>query len=103
VGLNGKSVRVMAKIDTGAWNSSIDRDLAKSLGLLKKENILWYGKRISALGEERRPFVAATLWLAGRRIKTEMSVANRSRLTFKVLLGRTDLQGFLVRPWADKK
>lgn len=98
---DGKRVRVMAKVDTGAWNSSIDKEFAKELGLLSKENILWYGRRISALGEEKRPFIGVVFWIAGRKIKTTMSVANRSRMTFKVLIGRTDLQGFLVKPWIE--
>lgn len=101
--LDGKKVLVRAKIDTGAWSSSIDRSFAKELGLLKKKNILWYGKKMSAIGEEKRPIIAVTFWLAGRKIQTKMSISNRSKLTYKVLLGRTDLQGFLVRPWIDKK
>jgi alpha-L-glutamate ligase-like protein len=107
LGSDGRKVKVMAKIDTGAWSSSIDHDFAKELGLLRRENILWYGgkvgKKVSALGEERRPVIAVTFWLAGRKVATKMSVANRSKLTYKVLLGRTDLQGFLVRPWIAKK
>ncbi len=107
IGSDGKRNKVMAKIDTGAWSSSIDHDFAESLGLLKKRNILWYGgkvgKKISALGEEKRPVIAVTFWLAGRKVATKMSVANRSKLTYKVLLGRTDLQGFLVKPWIETK
>lgn len=98
-----KRVKVVAKIDTGAWSSSIDKKLADELGLLEKDNILWYGKKISAIGEERRPFIGVTFYIAGRKITTKMSVSNRKNLTYKVLLGRTDLQGFLVRPWIAQK
>lgn len=97
-----KRVKTKAKIDTGAWSSSIDRQFAKELGLLKKRNILWYGKKISAMGEEKRPVIGVTFFLGGKKIKTKMSVANRKNLTYKVLIGRTDLQGFLVRPWIQK-
>src|SRR3989344_4294572 len=40
----GKKVRVLAKVDTGAWRTSIDKELAAKLGILKKENILWMRK-----------------------------------------------------------
>ena len=99
----GSTVKVLAKIDTGAWSSSIDRNFAKELGLMKKRNILWYGEKISAFGKERRPIIQVKLYLAGRKIVTKMSVTNRSRLRYKVLIGRTDLQGFLVKPWIEKK
>lgn len=99
----GRKVTVKAKIDTGAWSSSIDKEFARSLGLYEKENMLLYENRLSAIGEERRPVIAVTFWLAGRKVVTKMSVANRSKLTYKVLLGRTDLQGFLVRPWIERK
>jgi len=102
-GADGKRIKVMAKVDTGAWSSSIDKELAENLGLLNKDNILWYGRKLSAMGEERRPVIAVTFWLAGRKIATKMSVANRKKLTYKILLGRTDLGGFLVKPWIDKK
>ncbi len=99
----GSTVKVLAKIDTGAWSSSIDRNFAKELGLMKKRNILWYGEKISAFGKERRPIIQVKLYLAGRKIVTKMSVTNRSRLRYKMLIGRTDLQGFLVKPWIEKK
>lgn len=100
---DGKKVGVKARIDTGAWSSSIDRGFAKSLGLLGKGKILWYRRKISALGEKRWPVINVTFWIAGRKVNTTMGVSDRSKLTYKVLIGRTDLQGFLVRPWIEKK
>ncbi len=97
----GRRIKVKAKIDTGAWSSSIDKNFAQELGLLSKENILWYGKKISSFGEERRPTIGVKFVLAGRKIITKMSVAKRDKLTYKVLIGRTDLAGFLVKPWID--
>lgn len=101
---DGKRVPVMARVDTGAFRSSIDRDLAKKLGLLAKKNILWerrYAYR-SAAGRQSRPVIGLTMWLAGRRIKTSASVANRAKMKTPLLVGRNDLAGFLVRGEKEK-
>jgi alpha-L-glutamate ligase-like protein len=94
----GKMVKVLAKIDTGAWSSSIDRDFARELGLLTKSRILWYRKKRSSFGEEERPVIAMTFWLSGRKISTVVSTARRYGLAYKMIIGRTDLRGFLVDP-----
>jgi alpha-L-glutamate ligase-like protein len=91
-------VPVLAKIDTGAWRTSIDKGLASQLGLLRPENVLWKKKVRSALGETSRPVINLTFYLAGRRIKTVASVSDRGRVSYPLLIGRQDLQGFLVRP-----
>jgi alpha-L-glutamate ligase-like protein len=93
----GKRVEVGAKIDTGAFRSSIDRKLAKNLGLLQKKNVLWKRYYVSALGRERRPIIELTFWLKGRRVKTAANISNRERFTEKLLIGRLDLKTFLVR------
>lgn len=88
----------MAKIDTGAWSSAIDRKYAKDLGLLKKNKILWYKKKLSALGEEERPVIPLTFFLSGRKITTHVTVSDRKLLRYQLLIGRTDIKGFLVDP-----
>lgn len=96
----GKKVKVLARIDTGALRSSIDRKFAQDLGLLSEDNILWrkrYAYR-SATGKQSRPVIGLTLRLAGRKIKTSASVANRTKLATPLLIGRYDLSGFLVDP-----
>jgi alpha-L-glutamate ligase-like protein len=95
-------VPVLAKIDTGAWSSAIDKKFAKELGILNKDKVLWYKRKLSALGEEDRPVIPVTFWLAGRKIKTDMTVADRKLLRYQILIGRVDLQGFLVSPEIDK-
>ena len=99
----GKKVKVLARVDTGALRSSIDRKLAEDLGLLAEDNILWskrYAYR-SAGGKQPRPVIGLTIRLGGRKIKTSASVANRSRLATPLLIGRYDLTGFLVDPVAE--
>jgi hypothetical protein len=93
-------IETEAKIDTGAFRSSIDRDLAERLGLLKEENILWKNRfeYRSAVGLQPRPVIGFTFWLAGRKIQTTASVSNRSKMNYPVLIGRNDLMGFLIRP-----
>ena len=96
VSVKGEKVSVSAKIDTGAWASSIDKEFAGELGLYRPSKILWYKKARSALGRERRPVINVTFWLAGRKVATTMTVSNRRNLTYKVSIGRTELGGFLV-------
>ena len=95
---SGKKLKVAAKIDTGAWRTSIDRDLAEELGLLAEGNILWYKRVRSALGRERRPVIDLIFWLKGRKVETNANVSNREKLKQKVLIGRKALKGFLVSP-----
>lgn len=95
-GASGEKISVRAKIDTGADSSSIDRDLAKELGLLEHENFLYDEYFRNALGRKKREVVGVKFVMAGRKIKTRVSVADRSRLRSKFLVGRRDLKNFVV-------
>jgi alpha-L-glutamate ligase-like protein len=88
----------VAKVDTGAWRTSLDRNLAKNLGLLTKSNILWTKKVRSGLGKEEREVINLNYYLAGRRIKTIASLAERTGLRTPIVIGRKDLEGFVVNP-----
>lgn len=94
--VSGKTIRVRAKIDTGANSSSIDTEVAEQLGVdlddAKKR------KFRSALGREARPIVDLEMRIGGRTIRTSMSVDDRSKLKYEMLVGAKDLQGFLVDP-----
>lgn len=96
MGHNGKTEEVRAKIDTGADGSSIDRVLAEELGLLEADNILYYDYFRNALGRKKREIVGVTFVMAGRKMKTQISIADRSRLRTKMLIGRRDLKQFAV-------
>lgn len=95
-GHNGKREVLRAKIDTGADGSSMDRVLASELGLLEAENILYYDYFRNALGRKKREIVGVTFVMAGRKIKTQISIADRSRLRTKMIVGRRDLKQFAV-------
>lgn len=100
-----KAFWVNARVDTGAVRSSIDQTLAIEHGLLVEENILWTKRYVyrSAHGKQKRPVIGLTMRIAGRKIKTSASVADRRRLTTPLLIGRNDLVGFLVSPEEEEK
>jgi len=102
-GRDKKWITVKAKVDTGAWRTSISEKLAEELGLLEESNILWTKKVRSSLGSEERPVINLTFRLAGRKITTPASVAKRMALRYPVIIGRKNLKGMLVNPIIDVK
>lgn len=92
-----QKAEVEAKIDTGAWKTSIDKDLAERLGILKNSNVLWTKVYKSSLGEEKRQIINLTFYLAGRKIETIANIASRKNLRTPLIIGRRDLEGFLIK------
>lgn len=86
---------VMAKVDTGAARSSIDVNLAKKLGLT---NDLWDITKVkSSNGVQYRPVIRTMVRVAGNKMPLTLTVADRSNLKYKVLLGVNLLKNkFLV-------
>jgi len=88
--------KVVARIDTGATKSSIDKDLAAELGLgptLRTTMIR------SANGRSQRNLVKATIEIQKSKIDTEFSVADRTHMRYRVLLGQNILkEGFIIDP-----
>lgn len=92
-----RTYEIEARIDTGAHRSSIDEQLAKDLGFLSADKILYYRHYRSSLGQhQNRPVIGVTYWLKGKKIMTAMNVADRSKVSTKFLIGRMDLDGFLI-------
>ena len=93
---SGKLKKVMAKIDTGATRSSIDIKLATKLNLgpVIKSKIVK-----SASGNKLRPVIEGGVILAGQKIYSEFTLADRTHMKYAVLIGVNVLkQGFLVDP-----
>jgi hypothetical protein len=94
---NDNKKKVVARIDTGAAQSSIDTALAKELNL---GPIISTKLVKSAHGSTLRAVVKAEFILAKKRIKAKFNVADRRHMRYKVLLGRNALKnrGFLINP-----
>lgn len=98
---NGNPHNYVAKIDTGAYRSSIDRDLAEEYGLLKN-NVIHRKIIKSALGKEERHIIPLKFILGGEQISTEVTIAARGHLKHELLIGRRDLGPFLIDPQLKK-
>ena len=97
IGEDGKEKQVTARIDTGATSSSIDIKLAESLGLNPSEK----SKIVkSASGVKKRPVVEAKVKINGAIIEAEFTLADRSHMTYPLLIGQNILKksNFLIDP-----
>ncbi len=93
-GPTGETVEAVARVDTGAKSTSIDRRMAENLGFdLEGADTV---RIVSSLGEDERPVVPAALQIAGDAFATRVNVADRSERSTPVLLGRDDLRRFRI-------
>ncbi|MBW2979382.1 hypothetical protein DRZ77_02080 [Candidatus Woesearchaeota archaeon] len=91
-----RSRQLMAKIDTGATNGSIDEKLADELALgpVIKTVLIKH-----AHGNKIRPVVKAKVEIAGKMLEGKFTLANRRHMRYKVLIGLDVLKkGFLIDP-----
>lgn len=92
---SGKKTKILAKIDTGAWRSSLDESIVKELGLeVKKDESI---KVYSSLGEEFREVIDISFKLKGELITSKATITTRSHLKYQMIIGRRDIKGFLVK------
>ncbi|MCA9485537.1 MAG: ATP-dependent zinc protease [Nanoarchaeota archaeon] len=83
-----------ARIDTGARMCSIDKRLAKKLSL---GPIVRTTKIRSTHGESKRPVVRFPIKIGGRNIKASFNLADRSKMRYRILIGRNLLRNnFLI-------
>ena len=94
-GKNGKR-EVVARVDTGATKSSMDKCLAKELDFGPE---LKHAKVKSAHGVRYRPVVTADILIAGQAMQSEFTLAEREHMKYQVLIGQNILKkGFLIDP-----
>jgi hypothetical protein len=91
-----KRKRIMARIDTGATKSSVDARLAAELALGPVRKIKLVK---SASGSKLRPVIKVSIKLSGKSLKSEFTIADRSHMKYRVLVGQNILKkGFLINP-----
>ncbi len=92
---NGKSKLYQAKLDTGAYRTSVDWSIVKELKLPILKGTI---ETVSANGKQSRMAVRIEFKLGGRKISSIATVTNRTHLTYPVIVGVQDLRGFYVNP-----
>ena len=95
--LGNKKKEFIARIDTGARTSSLDMQLAVELSHSK---ILKTRVIKSASGIGLRPIIEVKIMFAGKKIISNFTLADRSRMKYKILIGRNIIrkQKFLIDP-----
>jgi alpha-L-glutamate ligase-like protein len=92
----GTEIPIEAKIDTGAYRTSIDETLIKSLGIQIDGNKKVFVR--SASGQKYRSLTSITFELAGKKVTSTASTTDRSHLRYPMIVGRRDMKGYLVDP-----
>jgi alpha-L-glutamate ligase-like protein len=90
------SKTVDAKLDTGAFRTSVDKQLIEELNIP-----ITHDRKVfirSASGQKYRPLINITFEISGKKIITDASIVDRSHLTYPIIIGRKDLKNFLIDP-----
>lgn len=99
-GPNNEQYETVAKIDTGAYRSSVCYSIAEKINLnraLKKKSVR------SALGNEERNIVDLKFSLDDLLIDTEVFLAKRENMKHDMIIGRKDIKKYLVDPSKNVK
>jgi len=99
---NSSNKKLLARIDTGATSSSIDKELAEKLSLGPGHRLTTIR---SASGVEKREIVKIKVLLNGKTIEGEFSIADRAHMTYPVLIGQNVLRKgeFMIDPLKKRK
>ena len=96
---NGEPITVKAKLDTGAFRTSIDHKFAELLDIKTLEEKVFVK---SASGESFRHTAKVSFILGGKKINTIASIVDRSNLKYPVIVGHRDMKDFLIKPINDQ-
>ncbi len=96
---NGEPITVKAKLDTGAFRTSIDKNFADLLGLSTLSEKVYVK---SASGESFRPTAKTSFIMGGKKINTVVSIVDRSSMKYPVIVGHRDMKDFLIKPINDQ-
>ena len=87
---------IKARIDTGAKYCSIAKELVEILNLKSMNKMIIIR---SSNGTEKRKMVKGLVQLAKKDVEAQFTVADRSEMTYKMLIGQDVLkQGFVIDP-----
>ncbi len=89
--------KITARVDTGATKSSIDQRLAKEMDLGKPKRTTTIKQ---AHGSSERPIIKCRINIAGLEMEPEFTLADRSHMKYKMLIGQNTLKkgNFLIDP-----
>jgi len=79
-----KNIQTLAKFDTGAERTSVDKQIVSELGI---ESV---GKTttFNVHGKTVRPIVNINLCIKGKKFNVKANVSDRSSIKYKILIGR---------------
>jgi hypothetical protein len=83
-------VDILAKVDTGAYSSSLDESFFKNLNL--DEKVIKNKMVRNVHGEESRDVYEIDLIIKDIKISSELNVFDRSKMKYKMIIGRQDIQ-----------
>jgi hypothetical protein len=92
-----KNKKCIARIDSGATASSIDRSLAEEVGFKETDRVKLVK---SASGIGRRPLVKIKIKIKAKIMEEEFTLADRSHMKYPILIGQNILKkgNFLIDP-----
>jgi hypothetical protein len=94
---DSKTKKVLARVDSGATASSIDKVLAEEVGF-KETNRVKLVKSASGVG--RRPLILVKTKIKNKMMEEEFTLADRKHMKYPILIGQNILKkgDFLIDP-----
>ncbi|MDO8428536.1 MAG: RimK/LysX family protein [Candidatus Diapherotrites archaeon] len=91
-----KTIKTYALVDTGSSRTTVDMEIAAKAGLGPIVKVIHVKKSEGAYKRLKRIVVQGWLEIKGKKEAVEMTVSDRSKFRYPVLLGREALQHAFV-------